>query len=655
VAATDSSGENVLGVDVGGTFTDFAYWSGGQLTTGKVPTSADQSRALVEGARQLADDGITRLLHGTTVATNVLLERKGAVTGLVTTAGFADVIQIGRQDRPSLYDPFSSRPEPLVVPEHRIEVSDEDLRRPPVERLSEVEAIAVSLLYAYAEPEREVLLAEALAAMAPGIPVSLSSEVAPEIREFERTATTVLNAYLTPGVSRYLNALKRRAVDAGGIGDIAVMRSSGGLMSLTDAARLPAAALLSGPAGGVVAAAAIGEALGRERIISFDMGGTSTDVCRIEDGRPEVGYGRTIAGYPCLMPSVAIHTVGAGGGSIAWVDAGGSLRVGPQSAGAHPGPAAYGRGGADATVTDANVVLGRIDPLANLAGRLQLDAAEAHFAVGGMGRLVGLTRPAVALGIIAVVEEVMAGALRRVSVEQGVDPRGAWLVAFGGAGGLHAGSLARTVGMAGVLIPPHAGVFSALGLLLSPPRVDIARSVVLLDAERDELEAALTSVREEAAARLEAAAMTGGDATLNTYVDVRYRHQSHELTVRCKPGDTWDEIASRFHELHKVRNGFARVGDPVEMVTVRAEAVGVPAVRMEDLNAPTTARQSVKGSRPVVTARGEEDVAVHHRAGLAVGTAVDGPAVIEEAEATTFLDHGETAVVLQDGSLEISW
>jgi len=655
VEAAEGSGGPVLGVDVGGTFTDFALWDGTRLTTTKVSTSVDQSDAVVAGARELATEGIARLLHGTTVATNALLERKGAATALVTSAGFADVIQIGRQDRPSLYDPLASRPEPLVPPDRRIEVAREGPVTVTAEQLEGAEAVAVSLLYGFEAPEREQWVAAAVEAAAPGIAVSLSSEVAAEIREFERSSTTVLNAYLTPGTRRYLEALSVRAMEIDGLDDIAVMRSSGGLMSLTGAARLPVAVLLSGPAGGVVAAAGMGELLGRDRIISFDMGGTSTDVCRVEGGQPEVGYGRSIAGYPCLTPSVAIHTVGAGGGSIAWVDAGGSLRVGPQSAGAHPGPAAYGRGGTAATVTDANIVLGRIDPAAKLAGRLGVREDLARAAVGAVGERVKLSESAAASGIVAVVEEVMAGALRRVSVEQGVDPRDAWLVAFGGAGGLHAAALARSLDMAGVIIPPYAGILSALGLLLSPPRVDAARSVLLLEADDAALEAAVASVRGEAVARFEEAAGRSESAGVTCRVDVRYRHQSHELTVPYLQGDRWDDMAARFHELHRVRNGFARVTDPAEVVTVRAEAVGRAALRLDELPPWQTSGDSRVGNRRVFTSRGEADVAIHRRTALAAGIELPGPAVIEEAEATTFIDHGETALVTDGGALEISW
>ena len=360
-----------LGVDVGGTFTDLAWWDGAKLRVGKTSSTPDQSEGVVAGAQEVTDGHrVEALLHGTTVATNALLERKGARTALVATEGFTDVIEIGRQDRPSLYDTFADRPPPLVEAAHRFgakerasldgnygfapsgleELADEIATTDP-------EAVAVSLLYGFSQPEHEREVREAIAARLPGVSISISSEVVGELREFERTSTTVLNAYLTPVMASYLTRLVARARGAGLPEDVLVMRSSGGLMDIAAASRLPAAALLSGPAGGVVASAALGQALGYDRLISFDMGGTSTDVCRIEGGRPEVSYERAIDGYPCRLPSVAVHTVGAGGGSIGWVDAGGALRVGPRSSGATPGPASYNRGGSEPAVTDANLIL----------------------------------------------------------------------------------------------------------------------------------------------------------------------------------------------------------------------------------------------------------------------------------------------------------
>ena len=638
----------VLAADVGGTFTDLVAWDGTRITTGKTAsTTADQSEGVIAGAARLGV-AANRFLHGTTVATNALLERRGAETALITSPGFADVLEIGRQDRPSLYDSFADRPEPLVRRDRRFEVDGPADLDPAI---GEATAVAVSLLYGYENPEAEEEIASALEHRWPHLVVSRSSEVVPEFREYERTSTTVVNAYLSPETGSYLRRLAAAAGDAGLPGAIEVMRSSGGLIPIAEAARLPASILLSGPAAGVVAAAAVGSELGRNRLISFDMGGTSTDVCRIEDGRPEVLYERPVAGFPCRMPSVAIHTVGAGGGSVAWIDGGGSLRVGPRSSGAMPGPACYGHGGTEPAVTDANVMLGRINPSGRLAGTLPIRADLAATALASVGSQLDLSTEATAQGVVTVVEEVMAQAIRAVSIEQGADPRSGYLVAFGGAGGLHATALARRLDMAGVIVPPHAGVLSALGLLLSPPRADASRSVRAESAAQ--LDSDVEAVAELAASRIRAG---GADPTgTQAHVDVRYVGQAHETTVEYKPGDGWAELLHRFHRAHREQNGFARVDDPVEVVTVRAESVGQPLLAWSDLPSAKPMGQADAGQRPVIADGTVMAARVVNRAGLAPGDEVVGPAVIEETEATTYLAPGERAVVHESGALEVEW
>jgi N-methylhydantoinase A len=587
-----------------------------------------------------------RFLHGTTAATNALLERRGAETALITSPGFADVVEIGRQDRPSLYDSFADRPEPLVPRERRFEAATASDLDPA---LGEAAAVAVSLLYGYQNSEQESEIAAALLERWPHLAVSVSSDVVPEFREFERTSTTLINAYLAPETGTYLRRLVERAEAAGLPGAIDVMRSSGGLMPIDEAARLPAAILLSGPAAGVVAAAAVGDVLGRDRLVSFDMGGTSTDVCRIEGGRPEVLYERPVAGHPCRMPSVAIHTVGAGGGSVAWIDGGGSLRVGPRSSGAMPGPASYGNGGTEPAVTDANVALGRINPAGTLAGTLPIRADLAAAALESVGQGLGLSIADTAQGILTVVEEVMAGAIRTVSIEQGADPRDGHLVAFGGAGGLHATALARRLGMAGVIVPPYSGVFSALGLLLSPPRADAALSVRIEDGSR--LDAEIAAVVAAAENRLGAGGATAESAL--AYADVRYRGQSHETTVPYAVGDGWETLLDRFHRMHEERNGFARPQDPVEVVTVRAESMGHPILSWSDLPEVTPVGDVDLPERPMLTDNGEVMARVVNRHGLAAREEIVGPAIVEETEATTYLAPGERAVVHGSGALEV--
>jgi N-methylhydantoinase A len=650
-----------LGVDVGGTFTDMVCWDGRTLRVGKTSTTTDdQSVAVVEGALDLVGDGQgerSRLLHGTTVATNALLERRGATTVLVTDPQFEDVIEIARQSRPSLYDPFADRPAPLVPAGLRVGLRDaaEDVVDELARLCAEHDAAAIAICYldAYRDGADERRLRDQLATRL-SLPISISSEVVAEFREYERMSTTVLNAFLSPEVRRYLRRLDDRAQHTGLSGETAVMRSSGGLIPLTAASELPVAILLSGPAGGVVAAARLGEQLGYERLISFDMGGTSTDVCRIEAGRPEVTYQREIDGFACQMPSVAVHTVGAGGGSIGWVDGGGALRAGPQSAGATPGPACYDRGGAHSTVTDANLLLGRLDPSAALAGSVKLRSDLAEQALATLGEQLGRSALEAATGVIAVIESHMAQAIRAVSVEQGADPRAAALVAFGGAGGLHATALARTLEMQPVVIPPFAGVFSALGLLLSPPRTDIARTVNVSASDAATLPGLVDELVETARSEFVGNTSRLPDS-LSTIVDMRYEGQAHETTVPYSRNDGWRTLSERFHAAHQQRNGFARRTDPVEVVTIRVEATGSPAITWGDIPNFTPVGEAQRGRRTVRTIDGAVDAPVLWRPAITPGTTIRGPAIVEEGESTTFVGPGETATMHDTGSLIITW
>ena len=694
-------GVMTLGVDVGGTFTDVALWDGETVTVVKVPsTTRDQSEGVMSGAEAVVPTGAgVSLLHGTTVATNALLERRGAKTLLVTDVGFESLIDIARQDRPSLYDPFVDRAQPLVDSDLRfgVDVSaiddhgtlDSAAARVELDSMVEgivdlvvergVEAVAVCLMRSYAAPAWENRLSERLRERlarsptpaggiglvgGPGsvpadaptpVPVSASAQVVAEFREYERFSTAVINAFLSPEVARYMHSLADRADRAGMTDDIAVMRSSGGLVSLGYASAFPASILLSGPAAGVVASAALGERMGCGPLISFDMGGTSTDVCRVLRGRPEVAYSREIAGHACLMPSVAVHTVGAGGGSVAWADSGGAMRVGPRSAGAEPGPVCYDRGGVEPTVTDADLVLGRLDPGARLAGTVALRRDLASAALERLGSRLSLGPVEAALGVVAVVESHMTHAVRAVSVERGTDPRDAVLMAFGGAGGLHSSALARSLDMRGVIIPAHAGVFSAFGLLLSPPRADAAQTVNITAAERDRLPFMARRMLYEAQHRIE----TDSGRTsrsVRIVVDMRYLGQAHETSVAYEPGESWDALCARFHDQHALRNGFSRPRDPVEAVTVRAEAVGTAALSWDDLPVFTPAPGDPRRrSRLVVGASGPEEAEVWWRPALVPGAAVVGPAVIEGGEATAYLARGERAVVHETGALRIEW
>lgn len=639
----------MLGADVGGTFTDLVLVVEGDVATAKIPTSLHQEDAIVDGIEELAGDSqIGVFVHGTTVATNALLERKGGRTALVTDPGFEDIIEIARQDRPSLYDPYADRPKPLIERSLRFGVESG-----AVPDIDDADAVAVALVNGHIDRNAEHVLAEAIRSEYPGLPVSVSSVVAGEFREYERISTTVLNAYLTPITASYLEALERRLVDSGIAGSLGVMRSSGGLMGAQDAAALPAAVLLSGPAGGVVATAAFAKVLGHDRVVSFDMGGTSTDVCRIEDGVIEVSHERSIDGYACRLPSVGVHTVGAGGGSIAWIDSGGSLRVGPHSAGADPGPACYGHGGSQPTVTDANVILGRIAPDAKLGGRLGLDRDAAVAAVRGLADRLGIGGVDTALGIVRIAEEVMAGAIRTVSVEQGSDPRGSHLVAFGGAGGLHATSLAKALGMSGVVIPPFGGVFSAVGLLLAPPRSDAARAVLVTSDDVSQIVEAADEL--DGAVRLALVRAGFADAEVSYSLDVRYLGQAHEISVEWTPGAGVEDVRERFDTAHRLRNGFDRPDDSIEIVAVRCVGVASPALTIGDVARWEPTDDRVDTHREVATAIGTESARVVNRGALRFGDRIEGPAIIEEAEATTYLAPGDIAVVAESGAMEVTW
>jgi N-methylhydantoinase A len=552
---------NVLGVDVGGTFTDAVLLAESELRTAKVPTAPRQEESVLAAAAAVGARDVDRFTHGTTVATNALLERKGARTAFVSTAGFEHLLHLRRQDRAHLYRLCAAHPEPLVPLERCFGVRERmgpDGVLEPLELDSlpgldaAIEAVAVCLLFSFRDPRHERAVAAELRRRLPGVPVVASHEVSPELREYERASTTAIDAYLGPVVSGYLEALGRAAA-AAGFPEPLVMRSSGGVATLGEAAAHPAVAVVSGPAAGVVGAARAAGAAGDEDAISLDMGGTSTDVCLIRNGEAGRSAEREVGGLPLRLPTVDLKTVGAGGGSIVWLDSGGAVRVGPESAGADPGPACYGRGGTRPTVTDANLLLGRLP--ARLAGSLELDPEAAERAFAGLD-------PAEA---VEVVNAEMLRALRLVSVERGHDPRELALVAFGGAGPLHACALAEELGMETVLVPAAAGVLSALGLAVADERRDAVRSYVCALEDAGELPAE-------------------GEAEL------RYRGQSFELTVPLQP-----RLEDAFHKAHEARYGYADRDRPIELVAVRTAEVrpGPP------LELPTAEPLQARGPRVV--------------------------------------------------------
>ena len=542
----------ILGIDVGGTFTDAVLFEAGELRTAKLPTSARPEESVVAAARAVGAESVERFTHGTTIATNALLERKGARTAFVATAGFEHLLHLRRQNRAHLYRLCSDHPAPLVPLERCVGVRERIGPEGVVEALDlaslpqlDAEAVAICLLFSFRDPSHEATVAAEVRQRLPDAHVVASHEVSAEFREYERASTTAVDAYLGPVVSRYLGSLVERCAEAS-LPEPLIMRSSGGVASVREAAAHPAPILVSGPAAGVVGAARVARMAGIENAISLDMGGTSTDVCLIAAGAAARSAARAVGGLPVRLPTVDLHTVGAGGGSLVWRDAGGALRVGPESAGADPGPAAYGRGGTRPTVTDANLLLGRLPE--RLAGGLELDRDAA-------ARALEKLDPA---EVVEVVNAEMLGALRVISVERGHDPREFALIAFGGAGPLHACALAEELEIGTVLVPAAAGVLSALGLVASDERRDTVRSYVRPLAEAGELPAE-------------------GEA------DLRYTGQSFELTVPLGA-----DVAAAFHRAHEDRYGYSDRERPVELVAVRTadvrpgpELVLPPAQRLE--------------------------------------------------------------------------
>jgi N-methylhydantoinase A/oxoprolinase/acetone carboxylase beta subunit len=615
----------LLGVDVGGTFTDAVLVAGGVVHTAKAPTTPDdQSRGVMAAVeRALADaeaqaSDVEGFAHGMTVATNALLEGTVARTAFVATDGFTDVVALGRQARRELYRLCAAHPAPLTPRERRFAARERTGPDGVLEPLgdldalvdavagAEPEAIAVCLLHSYRHPDHESAIGAALRERL-GVHVSLSHEVVGTFREFERAATTEVDAALSPLLARYLRRLLDASLEAG-LPTPAIMQSSGGLAGLDVAADHAALTVLSGPAGGAAAAALLAERCGEPDLLCFDMGGTSCDVCVVEDGRVRETTGREVGGRPLALPMVDIHTVGAGGGSIGWRDPGGALRVGPRSAGADPGPACYGRGGTEPTVTDANLVLGHLSAEVPLAGDVELDAGAARAAVERLAGELGLDARECAEGIVRVANAEMVRALRVMTVERGIDPRRFALLAFGGAGPLHAAAIAEELGMTKILVPRASGVLSALGLAAADRRADAQRTVLGHD------DAGVDALRDEVAQAL------GDEPEIEVAWDLRYHGQSHELTVR---GARRDELRERFEALHEERYGHRDPDGDVELVTVRVTGrLPAPSV---DFGAP--AGEEVQG--PTVVALPEATLVVPE--GWSGATDDTGTLVLERA------------------------
>lgn len=677
-----------IGVDTGGTFTDLCAFDEetGRVHVRKVSSTPDDpGRAIVQGVEEILDqigdrsiEEVSSFAHGTTVGTNALLTGNGARTGLITTRGFRDLLELGRGRRPAMYDPRADKPEPFVPRHLRLEVTervrhtgavevplDEAEVRRVVRELGEqgVEAIAVCLLYSFLVPDHERRIGEIVREELPGVYVSLSSEVLPEFREYERLSTVVTNSYVGPIVQTYLERL-RATLASNGLRPVPhVTQSNGGVIPFTTAESLPVRLVLSGPSTGVVGAAQICAAAGFPDIITFDMGGTSSDISLVQGGEPKVTSGMELDGRPVRSPMLDIHTVGAGGGSIGWIDSGDHLRVGPQSAGAFPGPACYGVGD-EPTVTDANVVLQTLNPEHLLNGTLPIDRSAAAAAVGRVGERIGLDVEQTALGILRVVTANMARAIRVVSVQRGYDPRDYALVPFGGAGPLHASRLARELGMTTVVVPETPGAQSALGLLMTEIKSDFMRSQIVPVAPEtaERIEAVFAELGAEADAWFAEEGIAEADRRLVRRVELRYSGQNFELSVPLPEG-TADGLGAadlaavleEFHRAHERMYGYRADDAPVEAVTFRVQGIGeVP--RVETRRAERgdgDVERAAKGTRDVFLdeQRGFTPVTVYDRALLRAGDELAGPAIVEQMDTTTVLLPGDACRVDDWGNL----
>jgi N-methylhydantoinase A len=678
-----------LAVDIGGTFTDATLIdeATGAVSIAKVlSTPADPSQGFMHAAeRALAEGGVAAgdvalVVHATTVATNAIIEGKIARSGFVTTEGFRDLLEIARQVRPTLYDTQFEKPRPLVPRDRAVGVRerlgpagevltplDEGSARAAAALLREqdVESVAVCLLHAYVNPEHERRIGAILAEELPGVPISLSSEVAPEFREYLRASTTVINAVIRPVVGRYLERIETRLTDAGIHAKLLVMQSSGGVFGSDAAARRPVFMVESGPAAGVIASASLGEQLGRGDILSFDMGGTTAKVGLIQDGRPSVtkdynvgGHagagigGMSLSGYPVRTPVVDLVEIGAGGGSIAWVDSGGLLRVGPRSAGADPGPVCYRGGGTEPTVTDANVVLGRLNPAYFLGGEISLDVEGARLAIEERcAKPLGLSVVEAANGIVEIANAAMVNALHLISVQRGYDPRDFLLVAFGGAGPVHANALARDAEMPTLLVPRSPGIFSATGLLTTDLKRDAAVTLMrrLADVEDAELDAGFAELERAGVAELEREGVARDAIEFRRQLDLRYVGQSFELTIPAG-----DDVADRFHAEHDRTYGFAAPAEPVELVSLRLTSVGrIEKPPLRPLATGAAAEPKERRDVYFAEAGAYVETPVYDRYALPAGAAFAGPAVVEEFDSTTVVHPGFAVRVDEVGNLFI--
>ncbi len=664
-----------VSADIGGTFTDLVITDTVELRTfsGKVSTTPENAAdGVIAGIGRFVPDPAEMgfFVHGTTVGLNAFLERKGTRVLLVFTAGVRDSFSIARHDRKELYALRYRKPERLVPRRDVHEVVerlrwdgsvetplDEASLEPAIEKIrrEDIRAVAVCLLHAYVNPAHELGVREVLAEACPGLSITLSHEVAREWREYERASSAVLNAYVAPRVERYLSRLGDALQELSVPATLHVMQSNGGITTASRAREQPIQTLLSGPVGGTIGGAALARATGRSNLLCVDMGGTSFDVSLVVDGRPSVSTETELEGLPILMPLVDIHTIGAGGGSLAWLEAGG-LRVGPQSAGADPGPACYGRGGTAPTVTDANLFLGRLNPGYFLGGAITLDVGESERVLATVAGELGLDVRALAEGVLAIVNAAMADAMRTITVKQGIDPRGYSLVAFGGAGPMHAAWLAEELGIGEVIIPWSPGTFSAWGMLQTDVRQDLAKTYYepIEGVDVETLTALYRDLEREGAAALGEQGIAQGDLYFARFADMRYVGQEYSVTVPLAARVDLDEIAASFHDTHRVRYGHSTPSAPIEFVNLRLAAMGRIAGEPVPVGVPSSRSDANVGTRAIVFAGEAHETPVVLRAGLLPGDERSGPAVIEEDSSTTVVPPGWRVRVDDGGNLLIS-
>lgn len=667
-----------IGVDVGGTFTDVCMFDDRtrSLHIAKVPSvPSSPDEGVIHGVQRLLTDTKRRaqdvefLVHGTTIATNAIIEYKGAHVGLLVTEGFRDVLQIVRQDRPKLYDYFAQNPKPLVPRSHTYEIRervlfngqvhlalDEGRTRKllrQIKKVGEVDILAVCLLHSYANPAHELRIRDLIKEEFPGIKVSLSCEILPEIKEYERAITTVVNAYVQPIVSTYLLKLRQKMAGASIASDLYVMQSSGGVMTAATAVDKSVHTVLSGPAAGALAAMWMGRKSGFQNLISIDMGGTSADVSLMSAGKLAYSKESMVAGHVIKVPTIDINSVGAGGGSIAWVDSGGALQVGPASAGAYPGPACYGRGGKQPTVTDANIVLGRLNPNFILGGEMKIDFEAARRAIyDNVARPLKLSLEQSADGIVRVVNATMVRGIRRVSVEKGYDPRDFTLYAFGGGGPVHAAMLATELSIPTVLVPPGAGVGSAMGCIVADFRHEYTQTCIakLSELPLEQVQELFNQLEGKALTQMKAEGLPPDGTVLIRSLDMRYAGQGYELEVTVPSGRITSDTALRtetnFRALYRKTYGY-EPDDPTQVVTFRVVAVGnLPALELpvQHRSADGDGSRAVKGARPVYFGDGFQETTIFDGHKLQPGDKVQGPAIIEVRESTTVVLPGQQAV-----------